>query len=132
VWAANLADLELHVLLATASHEQRPTVIAFDLDPGEGAGIVECCEVALHVHDLFDDFGLASFPKTSGSKGIQVYIPLNDPKVTYEHTKPFAKAVAELLTRKHPDLVVAKQLKELRRGKVLVDWSQNDDHKTTV
>ncbi len=132
VWAANLADLELHVLLAKAAHEQRPTVIAFDLDPGEGAGIVECCEVALHVHDLFDDFGLASYPKTSGSKGIQVYVPLNDPKVTYDQTKPFAKAVAELLTKRHPDLVVAKQLKELRRGKVLVDWSQNDDHKTTV
>lgn len=94
VWAANLADLELHVLLSKAVDEQRPTVIAFDLDPGEGAGIVECCEVALHVHDLFDDFGLASFAKTSGSKGIQVYVPLNDPKVTYEQTKPFAKAVA--------------------------------------
>ncbi len=132
VWAANLADLELHVLLAKASDVQRPTVIAFDLDPGEGAGIVECCQVALHVHDLFDEIGLASFAKTSGSKGIQVYVPLNDPNVTYDDTKPFAKAVAELLTKRHPDLIVAKQLKTLRRGKVLVDWSQNDDHKTTV
>lgn len=132
VWAANLADLELHVLLARVPDTERPTVLAFDLDPGDGAGIVECCRVALHVHDLFDDFGLASFAKTSGSKGIQVYVPLNDRKVTYEQTKPFAKAVAELLTKRHPDLVVAKQLKNLRRGKVLVDWSQNDNHKTTV
>ncbi|MCW2920171.1 MAG: primase-like protein [Thermoleophilia bacterium] len=132
VWAANLADLEMHVLLARAKDVCQPTVIAFDLDPGEGAGIVECCQVALEVRDLFAEFGMQSFPKTSGSKGIQVYIPLNDPKVTYDHTKPFSKAVAELLTKRHPDLVVAKQLKELRRGKVLVDWSQNDDHKTTV
>ena len=132
VWAANLADLELHVLLAKATDVMRPTVIAFDLDPGDGAGIVECCEVALHVHDLFDEFGLASYAKTSGSKGIQVYVPLNDPTVTYDQTKPFSKAVAELLTKKYPKLVVAKQLKELRRDKVLVDWSQNDDHKTTV
>jgi bifunctional non-homologous end joining protein LigD len=132
MWAANLADLEMHVLLAKAKRVLNPTVIAFDLDPGEGAGIVECCEVALHVHDLFAELGLESFAKTSGSKGIQVYVPLNDPKVTYDDTKPFAKAVAELLTRRHPDLVVSKMLKSLRVNKVLVDWSQNDDHKTTV
>jgi bifunctional non-homologous end joining protein LigD len=132
LWAANLADLELHVLLAKATSVMRPTVIAFDLDPGEGAGIVECCEVALLVRALFVDLGLEAFAKTSGSKGIQVYVPLNDPKVTYDHTKPFAKAVAELLTQRHPQLVVAKQLKTLRTRKVLVDWSQNDDHKTTV
>jgi bifunctional non-homologous end joining protein LigD len=132
MWAANLADLELHVLLARAKRVQCPTVIAFDLDPGEGAGIVECCEVALHVREMFEDLGLESFAKTSGSKGIQVYVPLNDPKVTYAQTKPFAKAVAELLAQRHPKLVVSKQLKTLRTSKVLVDWSQNDDHKTTV
>jgi bifunctional non-homologous end joining protein LigD len=132
LWAANLADLEMHVLLARAAAVLQPTVLAFDLDPGEGAGIVECCDVALHVHDLFDQLGLESYPKTSGSKGLQVYVPLNDPDVTYDQTKPFAKAIAELLARQHPDLVVSKMLKKLRRGKVLVDWSQNDDHKTTV
>ena len=132
MWASNLADLEMHVLLAKAKAVQSPTVLAFDLDPGEGAGIVECCEVALLVRDLFAELGLESFPKTSGSKGIQVYVPLNDPKVTYDQTKPFAKSVAEMLTRLHPDLVVSKMLKSLRVGKVLVDWSQNDDHKTTV
>lgn len=132
IWAANLADLEMHVLLAKAKAVQQPTVIAFDLDPGDGAGIVECCDVALHVRDLFAELGLDSYPKTSGSKGMQVYIPLNDPGVTYEQTKPFAKAVAELLARANPDLVVSKMLKKLRTGKVLVDWSQNDDHKTTV
>ena len=132
LWAANLADLEMHVLLAKADRVQCPTALAFDLDPGEGAGIVECCEVALHVRELFADLGLDSYPKTSGSKGMQVYVPLNDRRVTYEDTKPFAKAVAELLARRHPDLVVSKMLKKLRTGKVLVDWSQNDDHKTTV
>ena len=132
LWAANLADLELHVLLSTKVDVMRPTVLAFDLDPGEGAGIVECCEVAMLVRDLFADFGMECFPKTSGSKGVQVYVPLNDPGMRYERTKPFAKAVAELLATRHPELVVSKQLKTLRRGKVLVDWSQNDDHKTTV
>jgi bifunctional non-homologous end joining protein LigD len=111
MWAANLADLEMHVLLAKAKAVQSPTVIAFDLDPGEGAGIVECCEVALLVHDLFAELGLEAFPKTSGSKGIQVYVPLNDPKVTYAQTKPFAKSVAEMLTRLHPNLV--RQLGDL-------------------
>lgn len=132
VWAANLADLELHVLLATARAVHRPTVIAFDLDPGAGAGIVECCEVALLVRELFEGLGLQSFAKTSGSKGIQVYVPLNHRGATYERTKPLAKAVAELLAARHPKLVVSRQLKELRRGKVLVDWSQNDPSKTTV
>ncbi|MCW2924053.1 MAG: primase-like protein [Thermoleophilia bacterium] len=132
VWAANLADIELHPLLAHADDVLRPTVIAFDLDPGVGAGVVECCEVALLVRDLFTGLGMQSFPKTSGSKGIQVYIPLNDPNVTYDDTKPFAKAVAELLAQQHPHLVVFKQLKTLREGKVLVDWSQNDESKTTV
>ena len=132
LWAANLADLEMHVLLSKATDVMVPTALAFDLDPGEGAGIVECCEVALHVRELFGDLGLDAYPKTSGSKGMQVYVPLNDKGTTFEHTKPFAKAVAELLARRHPDLVVSKMLKKLRTGKVLVDWSQNDDHKTTV
>jgi len=131
VWAANLADLELHTFLHRAPTLDRPTALAFDLDPGPPADIIACCEVAVRLHDLFADLGLQSFPKTSGSKGLQVYIPLNSP-VTYETTKAFAHALAESLERQFPDLVVSKMQKVLRKGKVLVDWSQNDDHKTTV
>ena len=131
VWAANLADLELHTFLHKAPAISRPTAIAFDLDPGPPADIVQCCQVGLWVKTLFDGLGLKSFPKTSGSKGLQVYVPLNTP-VTYEQTKPFAHAVAQVLESQFPDLVVSKMLKSLRVGKVLVDWSQNDEHKTTV
>jgi len=92
---------------------------------------VDCCKVGLWVRELFEGVGLETFAKTSGSKGLQVYVPLNT-EVTYRETKPFAKAVAELLEKQHPKLVVSRMTKTLRRGKVLVDWSQNDDHKTTV
>jgi bifunctional non-homologous end joining protein LigD len=131
VWLANLADLELHTSLSLAEAIERPTMMAFDLDPGEPATIIECCEVALLLHGMFEGLGLRSFPKTSGSKGMQVYVPLNS-GVTYDDTKPFAKAVAELLEREEPGLVVSRQTKRLRKGKVLVDWSQNDEHKTTI
>jgi bifunctional non-homologous end joining protein LigD len=131
VWLANLADLELHTSLARAADIERPTALAFDLDPGEPAGLVECCRVGLLLEGMFRGLGLQSFAKTSGSKGLQVYVPLNS-DVTYDVTKPFAKAVAELLEREEPKLVVSRQTKTLRRGKVLVDWSQNDEHKTTV
>ncbi len=131
VWTANLADIELHTSLSLADPIERPTMMVFDLDPGEGTDIVECCRVALWVRELFEPLGLELFPKTSGSKGLQVYAPLNS-EVTYEDTKPFAKAVAELLEKQHPELVVSRMSKELRPGKVLVDWSQNDEHKTTV
>jgi bifunctional non-homologous end joining protein LigD len=106
-------------------------VIAFDLDPGAPATAVECSVVALRVRELFSDLDLECFPKHSGSKGIQVYVPLNT-AVDYEQTKPYARAVAQALERAEPKLVVSKQKKELRRGKVLVDWSQNDRAKTTV
>jgi bifunctional non-homologous end joining protein LigD len=131
LWLANLADLELHTSLSLAKDIQRPTTLAFDLDPGPPATIVECAEVALLLRELFESWELESFAKTSGSKGMQLYVPLNT-KVTYDDTKPFAKALAELLSKRHPDLVVSSQKKELRTGKVLVDWSQNDEHKTTV
>src|SRR5207248_1134698 len=113
---------------------QRPTAIAFDLDPGEGAGILDCAQVAVWLKKDFDKIGLQAFPKVSGSKGLQVYVPLNT-KVTYEGpkgTKPFSRAVAERLASEHPDLVVSNMRKELRKGKVLVDWSQNTESKTTV
>jgi bifunctional non-homologous end joining protein LigD len=132
VWAANLADLELHTFLHKAPSIQRPLALAFDLDPGAPADIVQCCQVGLWLKAYFDERGLRSFPKTSGSKGLQVYVPLNQPRMTYERTKEFAHHLALELEGQHPDLVVSKMRKELRKGKVLVDWSQNDDHKTTV
>lgn len=131
VWLANLADLELHVSLSRAPEMQQPTVIAFDLDPGAPANIVQCCLVAIWVRDIFANFGLESFAKTSGSKGLQVYVPLNS-KITYDETKPFARAIARLLEDSHRDLVVSDMKKSLRSNKVFVDWSQNDDYKTTV
>jgi bifunctional non-homologous end joining protein LigD len=131
VWAANMANLELHTFLHRAAAPARPTVLAFDLDPGPPANIVQCCQVGLLVRDIFDAMGLQSFPKTSGSKGLQVYVPLNT-AVTYDRTKAFAHAVAQLLERQFPKLIVSKMQKNLRPGKILVDWSQNDDHKTTV
>lgn len=131
VWLGNLADLELHTSLSRAPETQRPTVIAFDLDPGAPATIVQCCQVGLWVRDIFEQFGLQAFAKTSGSKGLQIYVPLNT-AVSYEQTKPFAKAIARLLEGRHPDLVVSDMKKALRVGKVFVDWSQNDDYKTTV
>ena len=131
VWLGNLADLELHTSLSRAPETQRPTVIAFDLDPGAPATIVQCCEVALWIREIFAQWELQSFPKTSGSKGLQVYVPLNT-AVKYEQTKPFAKAIARLLEERHPDQVVSDMKKALRVNKVFVDWSQNDDYKTTV
>ena len=131
VWVANLASLELHTSLSRAAHE-RPTMVVFDLDPGAPATIVECCEVALMLQGMFEQLGVRCFAKTSGSKGLQVYVPLNSPDSGYEQTKPFAKAVAETLERGAPKLVVSRMTKQLRRGKVLVDWSQNDAAKTTV
>ncbi|MGA9285462.1 MAG: DNA ligase D [Solirubrobacteraceae bacterium] len=132
VWLANLADIELHPSLSLAQEVQQPTTLAFDLDPGAPASIVECCEVALELRAMFAQLGLSAFAKTSGSKGLQVYVPLNDPDVTYEQTKPFAHAVADVLEQRHPELVVSEMNKRERTGKVLVDWSQNDEHKTTV
>jgi bifunctional non-homologous end joining protein LigD len=134
IWLANLADVELHTSLSLAAAPETPTMLVFDLDPGAPAGLVECCEVALVLRGLFRALGLESVAKTSGSKGMQLYVPLNAPagKVTYVHTKPFARQVAEALEQRLPELVVSRMTKRLRAGKVLVDWSQNDEHKTTV
>ena len=132
VWLAQLGDLELHTSLALADDVTRPTILAFDLDPGPPATIVECATVALDLREVFEHLGMAAFPKTSGSKGMQVYVPLNVDGITYADTKPFALAIAQLLERRRPDLVISDMRKDLRTGKVLVDWSQNDEHKTTV
>ena len=131
VWLANLADLELHTSLALAAVPTAPTILAFDLDPGPPATIVQCAQVALDLRTLFDHLGMRAFPKTSGSKGMQVYVPLNTP-ADYDATKGFALGLAQLLERRRPELVVSDMKKSLRAGKVLVDWSQNDEHKTTV
>jgi len=131
VWIANLASIELHPSFSLATDIRTPTMIVFDLDPGPPANIVQCAQVGLWVREIFDHFGLRSFPKTSGSKGLQIYVPLNT-KTTYEQTKSFAHAVARLLEQEHPDLVVSDMKKAVRTNKVFVDWSQNDEHKTTI
>jgi bifunctional non-homologous end joining protein LigD len=131
-WMAQLAAIELHPSLSLAKNPDRPTVLAFDLDPGPPANVVDCCRIAVRIRDLFSHFGLECFPKTSGSKGLQVYLPLNNPRTDYDETKPFARAIAQLLEKQHPDEVLSRMPKAERTGKVFVDWSQNHPRKTTV
>jgi bifunctional non-homologous end joining protein LigD len=130
-WCANLGTIEFHPFLHRSPRLQVPTSVAFDLDPGEGADILTCAEVAFLLKELFDALKLQSFPKVSGSKGIQIYVPLNTP-VTYDSTTPFARTVAELMAQRYPQLVVSSMAKALRKKKVLIDWSQNNQSKTTV
>jgi bifunctional non-homologous end joining protein LigD len=132
VWLAQIGDLELHTSLARIEDTTRPAILAFDLDPGPPATVVECAQVALELREVFEHLGMQAFPKTSGSKGMQVYVPLNVEGVSYDDTKGLARAIAQLLERRRPELVVSDMKKSLRGGKVLVDWSQNDEHKTTV
>ena len=131
IWLANLAALELHPSLALAKDIECPTVMVFDLDPGPPANIVQCCQVATWLREIFEHLGLQSFPKTSGSKGLQLYVPLNTP-TTFEATKMFSHALAQLLEQEHRELVVSDMKRNVRTGKVFVDWSQNDEHKTTI
>jgi bifunctional non-homologous end joining protein LigD len=131
VWAANLADIELHTSLSRKKDVGRPTMMVFDLDPGAPADIVQCCQVGLWLQEILQALKLKSWAKTSGSKGLQVYVPLNT-AISYDQTKELSHALAEHLEREHPALVVSKMAKALRKGKVFVDWSQNDEHKTTI
>ncbi len=131
VWAANLADLELHTSLSRKDKIERPTMTVFDLDPGPPTDIVQCCQVGIWLRDLLAKMKLKSFAKTSGSKGLQVYVPLNTP-VTYDDTKGLSRSLAQHLESEHPDLVTSNMSKAVRKGKVFVDWSQNDEHKTTI
>jgi bifunctional non-homologous end joining protein LigD len=131
VWLANLACLEIHPFLHLASHLNRPTSIVFDCDPGEGANILDCARVALMLRDVLHELGLDSLVKVSGSKGLQVYVPLNS-SVTYDETQPLAKALAEILAQREPKLIVSVMPKRLRTKKVFIDWSQNAEYKTTV
>ncbi len=131
VWAANLADLELHTSLAKKKDVTRPTLMVFDLDPGAPADIVQCCQVGLWLRDLLTKMKLKAFAKTSGSKGLQVYVPLNT-AATFDQTKDLSRALAQHLEGEHGSLVTSNMSKALRKGKVFVDWSQNDEHKTTI
>jgi bifunctional non-homologous end joining protein LigD len=131
VWTANLAAIELHPGLAIVENWQQPTVMVFDLDPGPPAGLTACAEVAVMLRDALASLGLQSFLKTSGSKGMQLYVPLNT-ETDYEQTRAFSLALAQVLERQHPKLVVTNMNKELRPGKVFIDWSQNSSFKTTI
>lgn len=132
IWMAQLAAIELHPSLSLGKKHEQPTVLAFDLDPGPPADIVDCCRVALRLRELLDHLELESFVKTSGSKGMQLYVPLNT-KVTYEETRPFAQALAKVVAKQTPDEVLAKMGKKTdRSGKVLIDWYQNNERKTTI
>jgi len=131
LWAVNVGSIELHTSLHLRQDLQRPTAIAFDLDPGDGVGVLDCGEVALRLRDLFEEMDAQPLVKTSGSKGVQVYVPIDD-GLSYADTKPAAKATAELLERERPEAVISRMAKSLRRGKVLVDWSQNTEHKSMV
>ena len=132
VWMAQLAAIELHPSLSLGKKHEQPTVLAFDLDPGPPAEVLACSRVALRLREVLDHVGLQSFVKTSGSKGLQLYVPLNT-KTDYEETRPFAQALAQLLAKQTPDEVIAKMGKKtLRKGKVLIDWYQNNERKTTI
>ena len=130
-WVAQLASLELHTSLSKSVAQERPTMMVFDLDPGPPADILDCITIALRMRGTLARLGLQSFPKTSGGKGLHFYVPLNTTPCTYDDTKAFARAVAELFERQDPQHVVSAMRKDLRVGKTFIDWSQNDEHKTT-
>ena len=132
IWAENLASIELHVPMARAHSPNTPDSMVFDLDPGDRAGILECARGALVLRDLLSRIGLASYVKTSGKKGLHVYVPLNRKEATFEDTKTFSKAVAEIMHKYYPDLVTARMAMKERNAKVFINWSQNDASKTMV
>jgi bifunctional non-homologous end joining protein LigD len=129
-WLANLAAIEFHTLLSKGDDLTRPTYMVFDLDPGPPAGMLDCIRIGFRLKDMLAGFGLECFAKTSGGKGLHLYVPLNTP-VTFDQTKAFANAVARVLEKDDPKSVISAMKKDLRGGKVFVDWSQNDEHKTT-
>ncbi len=131
LWIANLATLEFHTLLSTAANPKRPSSMVFDLDPGPGFGLHDCCRTALILRNFFKQFKLECFPKTSGGKGLHFYIPLNTP-VTFDQTKQFAHDTAQLFAQKYPAEITANMKKSERGNRIFIDWSQNDSHKTTV
>lgn len=132
LWAANLAALELHVPLAKADHPERPTSMVFDLDPGPQRTLLDCMSLGLRLRDVLERLGLESCVKTSGGKGLHVLVPLNTSGVSFEDTKSLAHALATVFERENPKAVTATMAKEKRAGRIFIDWSQNDQHKTTV
>jgi bifunctional non-homologous end joining protein LigD len=132
VWVANLASLELHTLLFTGADLYRPTWMVFDLDPGPPATVMDCIPIAIKMRDMLRKLGLESFVKVSGSKGLHMWVPLNRKEITFDQTKSFSHAIAQIMERDNPDRVLSNMKKELRKGKIFIDWSQNDEHKTTV
>jgi bifunctional non-homologous end joining protein LigD len=132
LWAVNIGSIELHTSLHARADLHRPTVLAFDLDPGAGVDVVGCAEVALRLREMLGELGLRAHAKTSGGKGLQVYVPLNGDDVTYAQTKPLSRRIAETLEATWPERVVSRMAKALRPGKVLIDWSQNTEHKSMV
>ena len=133
VWLANLAALELHVPQWKVSDDDTPRdpdLMVFDLDPGPPADIIDCCNVALALRDLLQADGLEAFAKTSGNKGAQLYVPIEP--APSRRTSAYAKALAEQLEKALPDLVLSSMDKKARKGKVFIDWSQNNAAKTTV
>ncbi len=111
---------------------ETPDSMVFDLDPGEGADILACSRAALILRDLLSHMGLATYVKTSGNKGLHVFVPLNRRETTFEDTKTFSKIVAEIMQKHYPDLVTAKMAKQERKEKVFINWSQNDAKKTMI
>lgn len=132
IWVENLASVELHVPLARTASAETPDSMVFDLDPGDGADILDCAKVALILRDLLLDLRLASCVKTSGRKGLHVYVPLNRKETTFEGTRKFSRAVAVIMQKNYPELVTAKMAKEFRKKKVFINWSQNDSKKTMI
>ena len=130
-WSANLAALEIHGPMARCGEIDSPSILVFDLDPGDPATIIECCQVALSIRSVLETVGLEAFAKTSGSKGMQLYVPLNSPH-THQHASDFALAVAQLLEKQQPNAVTANMAKKQRTNKIFIDWSQNSRHKTTI
>ena len=132
IWVGNLASIELHVPMARVNAPDNPDSMVFDLDPGEGANVLDCAKVAIMIKGVLEDQKLKSFVKTSGKKGLHVCVPLDPEKTTFEDTKNFSRAMASIMQKTYPDLVTAKMAKELRTGKVFINWSQNDASKTMV
>ena len=131
VWAANLAALELHAPMAQRGHLDRPDMVVFDLDPGAPAGMTECAEVALGLKSVFDQVDLQAFPKTSGSRGLHLYVPVHGP-LTHDDAADFALAVARLMDTLMPGRTLTTMAKVERKGKIFIDWSQNAFPKTTI
>lgn len=130
-WAANSGAIEVHPGLARSPQLDLPTALVLDLDPGEGCDVITCCRLALLLRQYLEGAGLEAWPKTSGSKGLQMYVPLNS-STPFADSRSFAEALARVAESEHPDLVTSTVKRSERRKKVLIDWAQNAPARTTV